>query len=389
MDTSDPKPSDGASPGDPVHGNGSEVLMHMPVDVRSVSLGVLAVLACIVILRWAADVFIPLMIGVMLAYALSPVVDRLVRWRIPAALAAALVMLSLVGGVAVTGYVLEDDAMELIDSLPETARKIGQVLRPSRSSSDSALQKVEKAAAEIERAANDGAAPTPTRGVTRVRVERPSFNIRDHLWIGTIGLATLVGQAVIVLFITFFMLASGDTFRRKLVKIAGPTFSKKKITVQMLDEITALIQRYLLVQVFTSVLVGITTWLVFMWIGLEQAPVWGVLAGVLNMIPYLGAIAVTGGSALVGFVQFGSVEMGLVVGGASFVIQTIEGYLVTPWLTSRAIRMSPVVVFVAVLLFGWLWGVWGLLLGVPIVMVIKAVCERVDDLKPIGELLGA
>ena len=306
MDTSDPKPSGEARPGDPVHGNGSEVLMHMPVDVRSVSLGVLAVLACIVILRWAADVFIPLMIGVMLAYALSPVVDRLVRWRVPAALAAALVMLSLVGGVAVTGYVLEDDAMELIDSLPETARKIGQVVRPSRSSSDSALQKVEKAAAEIEKAANDGATATPTRGVTRVRVERPSFNIRDHLWIG-----------------------------------------------------------------------------------LEQAAVWGVLAGVLNMIPYLGAIAVTGGSALVGFVQFGSLDMGLVVGGASFVIQTIEGYLVTPWLTSRAIRMSPVVVFVAELLFGWLWGVWGLLLGVPIVMVIKAVCERVDDLKPVGELLGA
>ncbi|HZF79575.1 MAG TPA: AI-2E family transporter, partial [Rubrivivax sp.] len=163
----------------------------------------------------------------------------------------------------------------------------------------------------------------------------------------------------------------------------------RKITVQMLDEITAQVQLYMLVQVFTSMLVGIGTWLVFMWIGLEQAAVWGVLAAVLNLIPYLGAIAVTAGATLVGLVQFGTLEMALVVAGASFVIQALEGYLLTPWLTSRAISMSPVVVFVGVLAFGWLWGLGGLLLGVPILMVVKSVCERIDDLQPIGELLGS
>jgi len=116
--------------------------------------------------------------------------------------------------------------------------------------------------------------------------------------------------------------------------------------------------------------------------------VWGILAGVLNFVPYIGAVVVTGGAALVGFLQFGTVEMALTIAGVSLVIQSLEGYLLTPWLTSRATRMSPVVVFVGVLGWGWLWGGWGLILGVPILMAVKSVCDRFDDLKPVGELLG-
>ncbi len=390
MEATDPKPRSLAEPGGPVLGPNAEVLMRMPVDIRSLSLAVLAVLGCVVMLKWAADVFVPLMIGVMLSYALTPLVDRLVRLRLPRALAAAVVVGGMVGGIGGTVYSLVDDARALVDRLPEAARKVGNALgRPPRPGEGDALQKVGQAALELEKAAQRAAEPKPLpRGATRVVVEEPALNLRDHLWTGTVGLLTLVGQAVIVCFIAFFMLATGDRFRRKLVKIAGPTFGKKKITVQMLDEIEAQIQRYLLVQVFTSVLVGIATWVAFLAIGLQYAAVWGVAAAVLNMIPYLGAIAVTGGAAMVGFLQFGSLEMAFVVGGVSFVIQAIEGYLVTPWLTSRAIRMSPVVVFVAVLAFGWMWGVWGLLLGVPIVMVVKSVCERIDDLKPVSELLG-
>ncbi|OIO28680.1 MAG: hypothetical protein AUJ60_06990 [Nitrospirae bacterium CG1_02_44_142] len=104
--------------------------------------------------------------------------------------------------------------------------------------------------------------------------------------------------------------------------------------------------------------------------------------------PNLGPVIVTGGTALVAFLQFGTISMTLLVACTSLIITGLEGYLLTPWLTGRASRMSPVVVFVSVLFWGWLWGVWGLLLGVPIIMIIKAVCDRVEDLKPIGELLG-
>jgi predicted PurR-regulated permease PerM len=158
--------------------------------------------------------------------------------------------------------------------------------------------------------------------------------------------------------------------------------------VQVLDEIGEQIHRYMQVQVFTSVLVGIVTWLAFMAIGLEQAAVWGVLAFVLNFVPYIGSIALTGGAALVAFVQFGSVNMALAVAGISLAIHVISGNLLTPWLTSRTNRLNAVTVFVGVLAFGWLWGIWGLLLGVPILTTVKAVCDRVEDLQPIGELLG-
>ncbi|MBW8831674.1 MAG: AI-2E family transporter [Burkholderiales bacterium] len=366
------------------------VLLHMPVGVRSVSLAVLAVLATVFALHWASAVFIPLMLGITFSYALTPIVDRMARVRIPRAIGAALLMTSMLGGVGWTAYALSDDATTLIESLPDAAQKVRLALRAKRNRSETAMDKMQRAATQLEQAAQEGSSTSPSadRGVTRVQIERPKFNIKDYFWTGTLGLVALLGQASVVLFITFFLLASGNTFRRKMVKLAGPTFAKKKITVQALDEITEQIQRYLLVQAFTSIVVGIATGLSFLLIGVQHAAVWGVAACVLNFIPYIGSLVITAASALVGFVQFGSVHMALLVAGVSLVLHTISGYLLTPWLTSRASRMNAVVVFVGVLSFGWLWGVWGLLLGVPILMMVKAVCDRVDDLKAIGELLG-
>jgi len=134
--------------------------------------------------------------------------------------------------------------------------------------------------------------------------------------------------------------------------------------------------------------VGLTTGLAFWALGLEHAVVWGIAAGILNLVPYIGSIVITGAAALVAFLQFGEFDIALVVAGASLLINTVEGNLLVPLLTSKASRMNPVAVFIGVLGWGWLWGVWGLLLGIPILMVVKAICDRVDDLKPVGELLG-
>jgi predicted PurR-regulated permease PerM len=244
-------------------------------------------------------------------------------------------------------------------------------------------------AASAARAARSSSVPLPTPGgVTRVVVEKPGLDIKDYLWTGTLGAFAFLGQCAVVFFITFFLLASGDTFRRKMVKLAGPRLSQKRITIQALDEITNQIQRYLLVQLAVSVFVGVLTWLAFMAIGLEQAAVWGVVAGVTNLIPYLGAVLVGGASTLVAFIQFGALDIGLLVGASSFAIHTVVGNLLTPWWMGRASRMSPFAVFVSVLVFGWLWGIWGLLLGVPILMIVKAICDRVDELNAVGELLG-
>jgi predicted PurR-regulated permease PerM len=374
-------------PGDDEPAPAPPAALPMPVDPRSAALVVLAVLGVLAMLHWARSFFIPIVLSILFSSALMPLVDRLARWRVHRVAASALLMVAVLVLSGFAAMSLRDDVESMIESLPQTARKLAGAVGLMTSGSNGAIGKVEEAAKEIEKAVQPQ--PQPRRGQPGVvQVERPRVDVREYLWTGTIGLITLIGQAVIVLFLTFFLLAGGSTFRRKLVSIAGPTFSRRRITVEMLDEITAQIQRYLMINVFASVLVGMSTWLVFAWIGLEEAAVWGVLAAVVNWMPYLGAIAVTGAASVAAFVQFDSIQMGLAVLGASLVIQTLEGYMLMPWLTSRANKMSPVVVFISVLAFGWLWGVWGLLLGVPVVVIVKAICDRIEDLRVFGELLG-
>jgi predicted PurR-regulated permease PerM len=365
------------------------LMLHMPVDIRSMSLMVLAALGLLFVLHWAKAVLIPVMLSVLFSYAFSPVVNWLEVRRVPRWLGSAVLLLSILGAMGTTAYALSDEAVAMVESLPVAAQKFRNALKRSTGKSTSTLDTVQKAATQIEQAAQEGATPGATRGVTRVVVERASFNVKDYLWSGTIGLIALVGQATVVIFLTYFLMLSGDTFRRKMLKLAGPSLSSKKITLQALHEITGQIQRYLQVQLLTSALVGVLTWLALWAIGLENSAVWGIAAGVLNLVPYVGSLITAAASALVGFLQFGSLNMAMLVAGASLVIHTIVGNIVTPWLTSRASRLSPVAVFVALLAWGWLWGVWGLLLGIPIMMMVKSVCDRVDDLKPVGEFLGS
>ena len=365
------------------------IVLQLPVDVRSISLAILATLASVFMLRWASAVFIPLMVGILFSYGLSPVVDWLALRRIPRALSAAVLVLGIVFGFGATVYSLSDDAGKLIESLPLAANKLRDTARTHFNQTDNTLATVQKAATQLEQAAEETNRAAPLgRGVQRVQIEKAKFDIKDHLWSGTLGLLAMLGQIGMVALITFFLMSSGDTFRRKLVKLAGPTLSRKKITLQALNEIHDQIQRYMMVQIFTSGLVGVATWLCFLLVGMENAAVWGIAAGVLNLVPYIGNLLITAGSAMVGFLQFGTLDMALLVAGTSLVINSIEGFLLTPWLTSRAGKMNPVAVFVGILAWGWLWGAWGLLLGVPILMVIKAICDRIDDLNTVGELLG-
>ena len=368
----------------------ARVLLHMPVDVRSVSLVVIATLTSVFALHWASAVFIPVLVGVLFSYALSPVVGWLHLLRIPRALSAAVLILGILGGFCAGAYSLSDDASKLIELLPAAAQKLHDSVRSLPGRSNNTLTTMQKAASQIEQAADESTQAAPVnRSVQRVQIEKPRFDIKDHLWSGTMGLLGLLSQIGMVALITFFLLASGDQFRRKLIKLTGPSLNKKKITLQALNQIHDQIQRYMLVQLFTSVLVGVATWLSFMALGLEHAAVWGVAAGLLDLIPYVGSVVIATGSALVSFLQFGTLEMALIVSGTSLFIHFIEAFLLTPWLASRTNKMNPVAIFVGVLAWGWLWGIWGLLLGVPILVVIKAICDRIEDLRPVGEFLGA
>lgn len=357
---------------------------------NSISLTVLAVLGVIFMLYWARAFFIPLMFGVMISYALSPLVKLMQKWRIPRALGAAILLIGIVGGIGFLAYSLSDEAVATVESLPDAVDKFRKTLRKEQGASDSAMHKMQNATSDLEQAARNIpiTEPTAPKGVTRVQIEKPKFSIQDYLWVGMMGAAGVAGQIAIVIFLAYFLLVSGDSFRRKIVRINGSTFARKKITLQAMDEINGQIQNYLMVQLFTSFVVGGVSWLVFLWIGLEHAAIWGIAAAIFNIIPYIGAVIATVGIALVAFLQFGTIGMALWVSGLALVITSLEGLLLNPLLTSRASQMNAVVIFAGVLFWGWLWGVWGLLLGIPILMAIKAVCDRIEDLKPIGELLG-
>ena len=191
-----------------------------------------------------------------------------------------------------------------------------------------------------------------------------------------------------MLLLAFFLLAAGDHFRRKLLQLVGPSLTAKKDAVRMLEEIDTQIQRYLFFTLVSNVLVALGTWLAFEALGVDQAAVWGVAAGVLHFVPYLGPVTIALGSGLVGYLQFGSLLSAAAVAGASLAVAGAAGFLLTTWLHSRSARVNAAVLFIALLFFGWLWGIWGLLLGAPLVAIAKVVCDRIESLHPAGALLG-
>ena len=361
-----------------------------PQRVRNASLRVLAVLASLYALHAASAVVIPLLLGLIISYALSPLVNRLQRVHLPRAIGAGLLLGLMGAGLGWTGYAMSDDAAALVESLPGAAQKVRDSMRNYRGQSESTIDKVQRAASRLEEAAQVGtAAPAAApRGVTRVAIERGRFDVKDYLLRGTLGLVATAAQAALALLIAYFLMVSGSDFRRKMVRLAGPEFGQKRVTVQVLDEISEQIRRYLLVQLFTSAMVGLATGLAFMVVGLERPAVWGVVAFVTNFVPYAGPLVMAVAASLVAFVQFGNVQMALLVPAAAMGVHAVFANMLTPWLTSRTSRLNAVAVVVGMLGFGALWGSWGLLLGVPILAAVKAVCDRVEDFQAIGELLG-
>jgi len=375
--------SEGDSAGEPL-------LIRMPVDVRSLSLSVIASLALVLMLQYAESVLIPIVIGILISYALSPMVTWMAKRHIPRAVGAAVAVLLLVGSIGGGVYTLSDEARSIVANVPEAARRLRERVTAHRTERDTMLTQVQDAAKEIEKTADAATAEPETRRgpVQKVEVVEPAFRASDYLWMGGVGLFGFLGQFVMILFLSYFLLVTGDLYKRKFVKIAGPTLSKKRVTVQILDEINNQIENFIKVQVLTSVIVAVATGAALWWLGLQNYAMWGLLAGLFNSIPYVGPIAVTGGLGVVAFMQFDDLTRTAYVCAAAFVITSLEGFLLTPALMSRAAQMNPVAVFVGLLFWTWIWGVWGTVLAVPMMMMLKAVCDHVEDLQPIGELLG-
>ncbi len=357
----------------------------------SLALTVVAVIALIAALYLARAFFVPLLIGILASYSLRPVVDWLQRMRIPRPVAAALVLAALVGGTSWIAYSLADEATVMIEKLPNAARKLRQDLSSKRSAIPTALQNVQETASELQRVAADAAQPNAgsagTRAAPTTTPDSSSW-LRDHALAQSALLISIAAQTPIVLLLAYFLLASGDHFRRKLVQFVGPSLSRKKDALRILEQIDTQVQLYLFVTLASNALIAVVTWFAFAAMGVEQAGIWGVFAGLLHFVPYLGPVLVAFAAGVAGFVQFGTLLHALAVAGVAMLIAGVIGLVFMAWLQSRFARVNAAVLFIALLFFGWLWGIAGLLLGAPLVAITKVIFDRVDSMKPAGELLG-
>jgi predicted PurR-regulated permease PerM len=359
------------------------------VSKWSAELSILTVLAVVAALYLARTLLIPLVLGVLASYALEPAVAFLVRRRVPRVISAGLVLVALCGTGGWFAYQLSDEASRMVEQLPVTMRRVRLMIGNAQTDSGGAVSRLNQAATEIERTtAETTKSSQPTPGVTPVEIVEPPLRVRDYLWWGSMGAAALAAQLTLLLFFVFFLLASGDLFKRKFVKIAGPSLKRRRVAVKVLDEINEKIANFLLYLLVTCIIVGVATGLAFHWLGVQHAALWGVAAGALNTVSYFGPVVVAVAAAVSAFVQFSSMQTALVVAGIAMAITTAEGYLLTPFLMGKATRMNGVVVFVGVMFWGWLWGVWGAVLAVPMLVVFKTVADHIEDLKPLSELLG-
>jgi predicted PurR-regulated permease PerM len=362
------------------------------LSAGTLATGLLAATGLVAALYLARGFFVPLLIGILASYALHPLVDSLQAWRVPRSIGAALVLALVIGGFSWIAFSLSDDASAIIEKLPDAARQLRKDLRIARLGTPSALQNMQTAAQELQGAATDAGAPagkraTPPARAAPAQTPEPTW-LRDYTLAQTTLLATVAAQTPIVVLLTYFLLASGGHFRRKLVQFVGPSLARKKDAVRILEEVDAQVQRYLLTTLAANAVLGVATWAAFLALGLEHAGVWGVAAGVLHFVPYLGPALIALGSGVAAFLQFGTLLSALAVAGASLVVAGIIGFAFMTWLQSHFARVNAAVLFIALLFFGWLWGLWGLLLGAPLVAIAKVILDRVESLKPAGALLG-
>ena len=361
---------------------------HFEVDARGLALGILATLATVFALSWAQTFLIPLLLGIVITYTLSPIVGWLERLRIPRFAGSAIVMVAVIAALVLTAYSLRGQVQTIIEQLPVATARLTVSLTELRKSQGGNLQKIESAATAVEKATTSAVGGVARKPATHVVVDDSKFKLNDVLWESSVGAIGVAGQAAMVLFLVFFLLLGGDTFKRKLVRLAGPTMSQKKITVTILDDINRSIQKYMLMLVSTNLLIVLLSWMAFRFIGIDNAGAWAVAAGLLHVVPYLGPAVAAGATAVAAFLQFDSSAMALLTGGASLTISTLVGVFVTTWMTGRIANMNAAAVFISLLFWGWLWGIWGMLLSVPIVVITKVVAQHVEPLHPLAELLG-
>ncbi|MGB5855423.1 MAG: AI-2E family transporter [Oceanisphaera sp.] len=355
-------------------------------NARNASVIILATLACIFFIDWAQSVLLPLIVAVFISYALDPLLSPFDKINIPRPISAAAIVTLLLAIMVSASIPLQREAIAMLDKVPVAVSKFQHSSASGPPKEANIIEKAQEAAKKIEDSTSEKKVRTP--GVTSVRIVEKPFNVQEFLMGGASAALVMVSQSLSALLLVYFLLAVGKLYRRKIIRISGPSFERMRKATHIMDDFHHQVRRFLFVMLLSSVFVGGLTWLAFWFLDVEQAGLWGVLAGVASGIPYLGPILIFFGTGMAAFLQFGTLDMAFIVAGTSLAITSVQGNVLTPWLTSHLSSLNPVAIFVGLLFWGWIWGPVGLIIATPLLMVIKSLCDHVANLRPLGEFLG-
>ncbi len=341
----------------------------------AVTLKGLLALALLYTAYFAKVILLPLAMAVLLALLLSPAMRLMKRWRLPEAAGAAILVLGLATAFVSSVYLLFDPGKVWLETAPQVLRQAEFKLRGIKKS----VQKVTEAAAKVEEITSvDGAVPTGPKIVA----SEP--RLASRVLTGTQSALPSVAATIVLL---YFLLASGDMFLRKLVRVTDG-MGRKKGAVRIARDIQASLGRYLMTVACINAGLGLATGVLLQLLGMPNPVLWGVMVAILNFMPYVGAALSLFVLTVVAFLTFDSLGQILAVSATFFVLTAFEGQFFTPLLTGRRLMLNPVAIFLSMLFWGWLWGVIGALIAVPILMVFKVLCDHLRSLAKIGEFLG-
>jgi len=350
-------------------------VLRRPFDIKSVALTGLFVLAVFYTMYFMRAMLLPLVLALLLSYLLAPVVRAFGRIRIRPPFAAALVLLSLVGAVVYGVSFLAEPAAGWIEKAPYSLRQLQQRLVPLKKP----IEKVAQATGEIDKLTSPEQTPAQTQTVV---VKRSAF-AEAFLTQGPEFLASLV----VMLILLYFLLASDGVFLTKIIRIM-PRLGDKKRAVSIMREIETQISRYLLTITLINIGLGIVVGTTVHFLGLRNPIMWGVMVATLNFVPYLGALTGIICMTLGAVLSFDSLGYALIFPVSYLLIAVLEGNFITPWVLGRSLTLNPVIILIALAFWGWMWGISGMILAVPILATFKIFCDHIEPMAPVAEFMS-
>jgi predicted PurR-regulated permease PerM len=347
-------------------------LSQRPFDVRSIALTGLFILAMFYTIYFMRSILLPIVLALLLSYLLRPIVRGLARLKIPLPVSAALLLIGFFGLIGYGISVLATPTAEWLQKAPAGFAELQRKLVPVKKS----VAQVTQATGEIEKLASANAE------IKAVEVKR--HPITETLFMRT---PEFISSAVLSLILLYFLLVYDQAFIAKLVKLL-PTLSDKKTAVGIAQDIEAQISRYLFTVTAINVCLGVAVGTAVGLLGLRNPVMWGVMVALLNFVPYLGAltgiICMTIGAAL----SFDSLEYAFVFPAVYLSFGILEGSFITPWIMGRSLTLNPVIILLSLTFWGWMWGIVGIILAVPILAAFKILCAHIKPMEPLAEFLS-